>query len=112
MAAPETTALIEAVDSRQATASGFAGAECRALSRKVADAVKESFDLLLLCDEMEQAEPDADLRASLGEYRQKFGALDRELRKLREQIQHVETIKAELHSVHLRLAAKVRENDR
>ncbi|MGE4191686.1 MAG: hypothetical protein AB7G12_17510 [Thermoanaerobaculia bacterium] len=105
----ETIALLKAVQKREFTNCECSRSESAALLKVVSHGVKECFDLQMLFDEMEHAETDPDLRASLGEYRQKFGALDRELRALRDQIQKVAAIKAQLRQVHERLAKPLLE---
>lgn len=94
---------------RNATSSDYARAEELALLAKLSDGVKECFDLQLLLDEVDLAEPDRNLAATLQEYGQKLGAMNREMLALRAQIQKVAGIRREIDVLEARVGTPMLE---
>lgn len=98
---PSTVAFLEAVRDRTHCACGGAGDTPHKLAKKSGEALTEAFSLQMLYDQVEL--DDAATAGKLGELESGIGALDRELRKLREQIHVVERIRKQLHDAYERI---------
>lgn len=106
-AAPATgtflTGMVERyVSTEAADAVGSARSLVRDLSKKIVDDLDA-------CTAAIATETDPDVRSALGEYEQKLGALDRELRGLREQTAKVTKIVGEIEDLETRVGAELRK---
>lgn len=100
-----TLAFLQAVRDRIHCACGAADPHPEKIMKKSGDALTEAFTLQMLFDRVELDETDAGLVGKIGELESSIGALDRELRKLREQVHLVERCRKQLHSAYERIAA-------
>lgn len=105
----ETKAFLTQIAARDATSSAYARAEELALLAKVAEGLKECFELQLALDEVALAETDLTLAGSLQEYGQKLGGLGREMQTMRAQIQKVAKIRVEIDRLEERVGAPLRK---
>lgn len=106
---PETVHLLNRV--RDSTANGDQStlSTIESALMKIAELTSEAYSIMVDYQNMEFSEDDDNIRGALGEYEQKFGALERTGKELRDKWKRMRRILNEIKSLDDRLGKPLRE---
>lgn len=94
-----TAKLLKTLLNLDACGCEHAEPECSEMRDACGEGLKECFALQELYDAMERSDEDQEIIGKLGEVEQTIGALDRELRATRDQLQKQAQVRKQLKSV-------------
>lgn len=96
MPQPGSQGFVNSLRAKNSVKSDFIKTEVTDLLTKLGETLGDVYSLSLELDLARDEETDPELRANMGEYAQKLGGLEREVRRLREKVEMVKGIMKEL----------------